>query len=169
MARWGKADFKELKALQQRIEKLSKVDFDRFYTEAAKDIASRLLTKVKKRTPVIYGTLRDAWAVLPIERQGDQYVITVINGLQYASYVEYGHRQQPGRFIYGYWEGNRFIHVPKKEAKARGIGGMTLSKSWVEGRFMLTISVQELERMAPALLEKKLIKFLYDSLYDGKR
>jgi hypothetical protein len=42
-------------------------------------------------------------------------------------------------------------------------------KGWVEGRFMLTISVQELERMAPALLEKKLIKFLYDSLYDGKR
>ena len=82
MARWGKADFKELKALQQRIEKLSKVDFDRFYTEAAKDIASRLLTKVKKRTPVIYGNLWDAWAVLPIERQGDQYVITVINGLK---------------------------------------------------------------------------------------
>ena len=53
MGRLGKADFKQLKALQERIDKLSKVDFDRFYTEAAKDIASRLLTKVKKRTPVI--------------------------------------------------------------------------------------------------------------------
>ena len=79
MGRLGKADFKQLKALQERIDKLSKVDFDRFYTEAAKDIASRLLTKVKKRTPVIYGSLRDAWAVLPIEHRGDQYVITVIN------------------------------------------------------------------------------------------
>ena len=154
MGRLGKADFKELKALQQRIEQLSTVDFNRFYTEAAKDIASRLLTKVKKRTPVIYGKLRDAWAVLPIERQGDQYIITVINGLQYASYVEYGHRQQPRRFIPGHWEGERFIYNPDDE------GGMVLKKAWVEGRFMLTISVQELERMAPALLEKRLLKFL---------
>ena len=115
MGRLGKADFKQLKALQERINKLSKVDFDRFYTEAAKDIASRLLTKVKKRTPVIYGGLRDAWAVLPIEHHGDQYVITVINGLQYASYVEYGHRQQPGRFIPGHWEGERFIYNPDEE------------------------------------------------------
>ena len=130
------------------------MDFDRFYTEAAKDIASRLLTKVKKRTPVIYGSLRDAWAVLPIEHRGDQYVITVINGLQYASYVEYGHRQQPGRFIPGHWEGERFIYNHDEE------GGMVLKNAWVEGRFMLTISVQELERMAPALLEKRLLKFL---------
>ena len=42
MGRLGKADFRELKALQERIEKLSKVDFDRFYTEAAKDIEIRL-------------------------------------------------------------------------------------------------------------------------------
>lgn len=128
MGRLGKADFKQLKALQERIDKLSKVDFDRFYTEAAKDIASRLLTKVKKRTPVDTGALRRNWGV-SIEHQGDQYVITVINGLMYASYVEYGHRTAN-------------------------------HKGWVEGRFMLTISVQELERMAPALLEKRLLKFL---------
>ena len=154
MGRMGKADFKQLKALQERIDQLSKVDFDRFYTEAAKDIASRLLAKVKKRTPVIYGSLWDAWAVLPIEHHGDQYTIPVINGLQYASYVEYGHRQQPGRFIPGHWEGERFIYNPDEE------GGMVLKKAWAEGRFMLTISVQELERMAPALLEKRLLKFL---------
>lgn len=92
--------------------------------------------------------------MLPIEHHGDQYVITVINGLQYASYVEYGHRQQPGRFIPGHWEGERFIYNPDEE------GGMVLKNAWVEGRFMLTISVQELERMAPALLEKRLLKFL---------
>lgn len=128
MGRLGKADFKQLKALHERIDKLSKVDFDRFYTEAAKDIASRLLTKVKKRTPVDTGALWRNWGV-SIEHQGDQYVITVINGLMYASYVEYGHRTAN-------------------------------HKGWVEGRFMLTISVQELERIAPALLEKRLLKFL---------
>lgn len=154
MARWGKCDFKALKDLQEKIEKLSEVDFDRFYTEAAKDIASRLLTKVKKRTPDIYGSLLKAWAVLPIEKRGNVYTITIINGLEYASYVEYGHRQQPGRFIPGHWEGERFIYNPDEE------GGMVLKASWVEGRKMLTISVQEIERMTPALLEKRLQQFL---------
>jgi len=160
MAKWGKTDFKQLQALNDRLEKLSKVDFDKFCTQAAKDIAGRLLRKVKKRTPVVYGNLRKAWAVLPVGHRGDHYTVVVINNLRYASYVEYGHRQKPGVFIYGYWEGNRFIHVPKKEAKAKGIGGMVLSKPWVEGRKMLTISTQEVERMAPALLEKKLYLFL---------
>jgi len=33
-------------------------------------------------------------------------------------------------------------------------------KGWVEGRFMLTISEQELEADAPRILENKLMKFL---------
>lgn len=50
--RWGKADFQALKDLEQRLDKLEKTDFDRFCREAAAEIAGRLLTKVKKRTPV---------------------------------------------------------------------------------------------------------------------
>lgn len=154
MARWGRADFEQLKRLNDRLEKLSKVDMDVFYRAAAKDLAGRLLSKVKKRTPVVYGTLRDAWAVMPIGHRGDHYTVVVLNNLRYASYVEYGHRQQPGRFIPGYWEGERFVYDPEAE------GGMVLKDSWVKGRFMLTISTQELEQQAPALLEKKLYKFL---------
>lgn len=158
MARWGNADFRQLQALAEKLERLSRVDFDRFCTKAAKDIAGRLLSKVKKRTPVVYGTMRDAWAVMPVGHRGDHYTVVVINNLRYASYVEYGHRQQPGRFIPGYWEGERFVYDPDAE------GGMVLKEPWVEGRFMLTISTQELERQAPAILERKLYKFLKESL-----
>ena len=154
MARWGKCDFKELKALNDRLEKLSKVDMEVFCTQAAKDLAGQLLNKVKKRTPVVYGTLRDAWAVMPVGHRGDHYTVVVLNNLKYASYVEYGHRQTPGRFIPGHWEGERFIYDPDAE------GGMVLKNSWVKGRFMLTISTQELEAQAPAMLEKKLYQFL---------
>lgn len=154
MARWGQADFEQLKRLNDRLEKLSKVDMDAFYRTAAKDLAGRLLSKVKKRTPVVYGNLRDAWAVMPVGRRGDHYTVVVLNNLRYASYVEYGHRQQPGRFIPGYWEGERFVYDPEAE------GGMVLKDSWVKGRFMLTISTQELEQQAPKLLEKKLYIFL---------
>ena len=41
------------------------------------------------------GTLRDAWTILPVEKHGDQYLVTVVNNTEYASYVEYGHRQTP--------------------------------------------------------------------------
>ena len=166
--RWGKVDFRELKELEQRLAKLEQTDFDRFCREAAAEIAGRLLTKVKKRTiagvvPAYAteeakqqywagytgGTLRDAWTILPVEKEGNNYIVTIVNNAEYASYVEYGHRQTPGRY------------VPAL--------GKRLKANWVKGRFMLTISEQELERELPAMLEKKLRKFLYDSLYGGGR
>lgn len=164
--RWGKADFQALKDLEQRLGKLERTAFDRFCREAAAEIAGRLLTKVKKRTPVgtapkdIYdnqkstaaaayqqdwagytgGALQDAWTILPVEKQGNSYVVTIVNNKEYASYVEYGHRQRPGRY------------VPAL--------GKSLKANWVKGRFMLTISEQELEKELPALLEQKLYTLL---------
>jgi len=164
--RWGKVDFRELKELERRIDKLEQVDLDRFCQDMAKQIAQMLLRKVKKRTIAgvvpdyateeakqeywagyTGGTLRDAWTVLPIEKQGNNYVVTIVNNMEYASYVEYGHRQRPGRYVQQL--------------------GLRLKDSWVPGRFMLTISIQEVENTLPALLEEKLSKFLYDSLYGG--
>lgn len=180
--RWGRADFQALKDLEQRISKLEQVDFDRFCRETAAQLAGMLLTKAKKRTPVgvvpkdiydqkkatvevtgasgkkrkfasresaIYqqywagytgGTLRDAWTILPVEKQGNNYVVTIVNATEYASYVEFGHRQRPGRY------------VPAL--------GKSLKASWVKGRFMLTISEQELEKMLPGILEQKLYTLL---------
>ena len=162
MGRWGKCDFAQLRALEQRLARLSDADLDGFCRAAAQGLAARLLAKVKKRTPVGVpprlegpkageirseywagykgGALRQGWTVLPIEKKGGAYQITVTNNLLYASYVEYGHRQKPGRY------------VPAL--------GKQLKAAWVPGRYMMTISVQELERLAPALLEKQLYQFL---------
>ena len=108
----------------------------RSYTVLTKkgDILSRYWSGYKG------GTLRGAWMIQPIEKQGDQYIVTVSNPTQYASYVEYGHRQTPGRY------------VPAL--------GKSLKANWVKGRYMLTVSTQELEQQAPGLLEKKLYNFL---------
>ena len=148
MARWGKCDFRELEQLNKRLEQLSSVDFDAFCRKMSNEIAARLLAKVKKRTPVGVvpgyatdeakeeywsgyegGTLRDAWTILPVEKQGDQYIVTVVNNTEYASYVEYGHRQTPGRY------------VPAL--------GKSLKASWVKGRFMLTIPHKNLKPKPP--------------------
>ena len=86
------------------------------------------------------GSLRDAWMILPVEKHGDVYEITVVNNLDYASYVEYGHRQTPGRY------------VPAL--------GKSLKVSWVPGKLMLTISEQEVKTLVPSILNDMLYEAL---------
>lgn len=120
MARWGNADFEQLRELQERLQKLQQIDLDKFCENASKELAARLLALVVPRTPVGQypaetgkngGTLRRGWTAgkqtapgvyaksLPVEKSGNQYIIRVINPVEYASYVEFGHRQTPGRFV----------------------------------------------------------------------
>lgn len=75
-------------------------------------------------------------ASLPIAQNGGTYTIEIVNPVSYASYVEFGHRQQPGRY------------VPAL--------GKQLKVAWVEGRFMLTMSEQEIKALAPGLLQQML-------------
>lgn len=77
---------------------------------------------------------------LPISKSGGTYTIEVINPVEYASYVEFGHRQQPGRYVPAI--------------------GKRLKAGWVNGQYFLTLSEDDLERIAPALLEKKLNELL---------
>lgn len=98
------------------------------------------------------GTLRRGWTggqnvkavdyanSLDITKSGGKYSIVITNPVEYASYVEYGHRQNVGRY------------VPAL--------GKTLKQGWVQGQFMLTISEGELNNVSDAILQKKLNKFM---------
>ncbi len=86
------------------------------------------------------GTLRKNWTVSDVRKNGENYEIEVSNSTEYASYVEFGHRQTPGRFVPAI--------------------GKRLKKSWVKGKFMLTISENELQKQAPAVIEKKITEWL---------
>lgn len=113
MARWGKCDFKKLIKMQQNMEKLVSIDLDIFCKECSKELAARLIGKVIRKTPVgqypastgkVGGTLRRGWTgqksmnaksyvnALPITKSGNTYQIEIINPVEYASYVEFGHR-----------------------------------------------------------------------------
>lgn len=82
------------------------------------------------------GTLRRGWTMGEIQKMGNGYSIEIINPTEYVSYVEYGHRQTPGRYIPAL--------------------GKSAKTAWVPGKFMLTISEKEIEAIAPKLIEKKL-------------
>jgi hypothetical protein len=90
------------------------------------------------------GTLKRGWTTSEVSRQGDKHTIKVINQVPYASYVEYGHRQEPGRYVPAI--------------------GRQLKKSWVKGQFMLTKSVKELKPKAQGIVDRKLIEFLQEEL-----
>lgn len=155
MARMGKVDFSELQKFVDKVETVLDEDQVQLFMEVcAKELAARLLTKVIKRTPVgvypdrVGGTLRRGWTAekqqsvasyvndLKVTQNGDKYTIEIVNPVEYASYVEFGHRQTPGRFVPAI--------------------GKRLKANWVEGKFMLTISSQEIQEAAPGVLEKKL-------------
>ena len=148
MARSGTINFRDFERIQNNLEKLNQEQVDLFIDACAKELAARRLAKVIKRTPVgdypnssgkKGGTLRRGWTggktqsavayadSLTIHHFGDAYVIEIVNPVEYASYVEFGHRTSN-------------------------------HKGWVNGRFMLTISEQEIQQAAPAIIEKKLMK-----------
>ena len=148
MARSGTINFRDFERIQNNLEKLNQEQVDLFIDACAKELAARLLAKVIKRTPVgdypnssgkKGGTLRRGWTggktqsavayadSLTIHHFGDAYVLEIVNPVEYASYVEFGHRTSN-------------------------------HKGWVNGRFMLTISEQEIQNAAPAIIEKKLMK-----------
>ena len=134
-----KVQFDGLKEFQKTIENMEK-EKEQLMIDTIKELAARLLRKVIKRTPSDTGNLRRNWAVSDVRKNGGNYEIEVSNSTEYASYVEFGHRQTPGRF------------VPTI--------GKRLKKSWVKGKFMLTISEDELKRQAPAVIEKKITEWL---------
>ena len=144
-------DYGELRKLKEQIETYGdETKVDQFLKSCAKELAARLLAKVIKRTPVgqypagsgkTGGTLRRGWTngqdangaayakSLQVNKVGSDYVIEIINPVEYASYVEFGHRTRN-------------------------------HKGWVEGKFMLTISEDEIRNSAPKILEKKLNDYL---------
>lgn len=73
-------------------------NFEKEANEKLDIIASKLIAKVKLKTPVDSGTLRRSWQpkkVSNLER-------IVFNNVKYGSFVEYGHRTRGGKsFIDG--------------------------------------------------------------------
>ncbi|EQB4336207.1 HK97 gp10 family phage protein [Clostridium botulinum] len=155
MARLASFDYSDFKKMAESFQKaLDERVIERWIREFLLEMAFRAERKIKKRTPVgVYsnqvsfttkdgkevnfttsssktgGHLRRNWQVGNVVKQGNSYIIEIFNNVDYASYVEYGHRTKN-------------------------------HKGWVEGRFMATISMQEIERQLPKFLERRQVELL---------
>lgn len=142
-----KINLEGFKELEKSLTKIQK-DVDDFIVSLSKEVAARLLSKVIRRTPVgqykkgsgkVGGTLRRGWTAgkkradfiegIQVNKKGGIYEVVIKNSVEYASYVEFGHRTRN-------------------------------HKGWVPGRFMLTISEQELEGDLKRIIQNKLQKFI---------
>lgn len=104
-------DCRELKALKKKLEN-DTAAMDLFMRDSAKELAARALRKVVKRTPVDTGLLQSEWSVGGVYREGDCYKVEIYNPMEYASYVEYGHRTRSGD---GWVEGQFFLTISEQE------------------------------------------------------
>lgn len=133
----GGVNYDELEKFKQNVEKSLDADaIDAFIESCAKELAARLLAKVIKRTKVgVYpkesgkkgGTLKRGWTggvhqsaasyaqSLKVHHFGNHYVIEIINPVEYASYVEFGHRTRNHK---GWVKGEFMLTISEQEIQA---------------------------------------------------
>lgn len=162
MGKMGGFTAADLKKLQKQLNKSQEGNVEAFVDSCAKELAARLLAKVIKRTPVGKypkssgkkgGTLRRGWTSKTHEEAvGGSGKSSVAAGKAYADSLKINHF------------GNTLVIEivnPVKYASYVEYGHRTANhKGWVQGRFMLTTSEQELENITPKVLESKIKKFL---------
>lgn len=139
MAKWGSFEFGDMERLAKTFKTaLDQRIIERWIREFLLEMAFRAERKVKRRTPVDSGELRRNWQVGNVVRKGNAYEVEIYNNTEYASFVEYGHRAGKN------------------------------STKWIEGRFMMTISMKLVEKEMPKFIEKKQIELL-EQLMNGRK
>lgn len=121
-------EFEEVKQLAEKLKELT-IASGRIHKKVAERIAQLVIRKVKMLTPVDTGDLRNNWKY-HIVKEGDTYKIVLYNQVEYALFVEKGHRIV--------------------------IAGCTVG--YVDGQFMLELTEQEMERIAPRMWEREIEK-----------
>lgn len=117
-----KVDLSGMKELQDQLRRLNDPAVsERVRNAAVNRVAGETLSRAIMHTPVKTGHLRRNWHATPAV----DGIATVSNNTEYAAFVEYGHRQQPGRFVPAI--------------------GKRLVRGWIPGQHMLQKAIQDVE------------------------
>ncbi len=156
-------DTRALQRFAKDLENLAKKELDSFFNSAARALAAEFIQRVQAKTPVgdypdtisfttrdgkavsfknplagkQGGTLRDGWRIESITKTSGGYEVLIINPVEYAAYVEYGHR----------------IKIGNSEVKG-----------FQPGVFMMTATEEEIRELAPELIAKRFEKFLREAM-----
>jgi hypothetical protein len=128
-------DYSEFQAYRNNFAKFTK-EFDTWLHKFLLNEGMRFIAEVKPRTPVDTGDLRNHWKLDGITRHGDTLRVWFVNSMYYATFVEYGH------------------------AKPYKSGAQPGSADWVEGYFMMTVSLDIIQRNMPARFNNQFKAFV---------
>lgn len=124
----------DLEGIEEELERLEKlgVNIDRIACEELKDLGITWKNSAKLNTPVVTGDMRNSWlADLPPKKHKD-LTLTLENKAEYAIHVEYGHRQDVGRYVPAI--------------------GKRLKAPYVRGQYILRRSTQKARDKLPQVL-----------------
>lgn len=124
-----------VKELQNELISIIKKDYPKEAQKLLFLMANRTLARVKKKTPVDEGILRRSWQLGDTYKNGDDYFIELFTDEDYGQHVEFGHKT--------------------------GLKSGNSGTAFVKGKFMLTLSIKELENEMPRLVKK-----FYNKLFE---
>lgn len=127
MSKTGRINLRDFKNYKDAVARLSREQLDATLRSTARGLGLAMLKKVVYKTPVgqypsgsgrVGGTLRRGWQIDPnvVKTSEGAYSVTVYNPVEYASYVEYGHRT---RNHSGWVEGQFFMTNSAKEIEVQ--------------------------------------------------
>lgn len=128
-------DYSEFENYRNKFARFTR-EFDIWLHKFLLKEGQRFIAEVKPRTPVDTGDLRNHWKLDGITREGNELRVWFVNPMYYATFVEYGH------------------------AKPYKAGAQPGSADWVEGYFMMTVSLEIIQRNMPARFNQQFQIFI---------
>ena len=123
-------NFKDFDKFVKNMNTLEK-DFNKFLRKFLLQMAYRVLAKVKPITPVVTGELKRNWELGKVQGEGKNISVEILNGMEYATDFEYGHR----------------------------IVRNNVEVGWCEGRFILKTSIDKIKAQMPSRYNEEFKKF----------
>ncbi len=152
-----KINFGALKKIKDNIRREfgNNVDASELAADIVRVAGARCLAKAQERTPKDTGHLRQNWKLGKLEKRGFNSSIDVENPVEYAEYIEFGHRVTKKQMAF--LRLNNIIDPSKPKKSKNG---------WYEGHFMLTKSIDEMREELPDIAEERMIKKFLDIFHD---
>ena len=121
------SDFKELEDFIEKFT-INENEIVSLMEGFLEEKAQRVVAGAKERTPTISGELRRAWQVGDVSVNGKDVEVEILNGMEYATFVEFGATNRDG--------------------------------TWRDGQYILTISINEMQKQIPLRWQKTFAEFL---------
>lgn len=149
---FGTIDTTQLEEFEKQLKQMKEKDNEEAIKHILKQMANVTLTQAIFLTSVVTGDLRRGWTggldieateylkSVEVTKLDKKYKINLNNDVHYAEYVNYGHRQEVGRYVPAI--------------------GKKLKNNWVKGQFMAEKAVSFTENNCKLIAEKELEKYL---------